>query len=150
MKIMNVSLTIDVANVKHVEALERLMRTLGDLPMVENIIIPTVKDSVSEDAALVEYPVAAKATRTRKTKVVADEPKYLEAEAEQAEEEMAQAPGPDPVEKINLATLRALTADKATSHRAEIKEKLAELGAANVTSIPEDKYSEYHDFITSL
>ena len=150
MKIMNVSLTIDVQNPQQVHALKQLMDALGTNETASAPVQGTIKQEDNSAAAPVAYPVAAKTTRTRKTKVVADEPKYLEAEAEQAEEEMAQAPGPDPVEKINLATLRALTADKATSHRAEIKEKLAELGAANVTSIPEDKYSEYHDFITSL
>jgi len=150
MKIMNVSLTIDVQNPQQVHALKQLMDALGGNETTSAPVQTPTQQAEDKTAVPVEYPVAAKATRTRKAKVVSDEPKYLEAEEEQAEEEMAQAPGPDPVEKVNLATLRALTANKATWHRAEIKKKLEELGAANVTTIPEDKYSEYHDFITSL
>jgi hypothetical protein len=144
MKIMNVSLTIDVANVKHVEALEILMRTLGDLPMVENLRTEPAKPfEINVEQAMNGGPsktVTEKATRSRKAKT----PQVEEPEADMQEEE---APTE---EKINIATLRALTAEKAATHRAEIKEKLAELGAANVTSIPEESYNEYHDFITSL
>jgi hypothetical protein len=150
MKIMNVSLTIDVANVKQVEALERLMRTLGDLPMVENLRTEPAKPfEINVEQAMNGGPsktVTEKATRSRKAK------------APEPEAEMDQCPTPATMqeeeapaeEKINIATLRALTAEKAATHRAEIKEKLAELGAANVTSIPEESYNEYHDFITSL
>jgi hypothetical protein len=153
MKIMNVSLTIDVANVKQVEALERLMRTLGDLPMVENLIIEAAKPfEINVEQAMNGGPsktVTEKATRSRKAKT---------PQVEEPDAEMAQCPSPADMqeeqapaeEKINIATLRALTAEKAPTHRAEIKEKLAELGAANVTSIPEESYNEYHDFITSL
>lgn len=147
MKIMNVSLTIDVANVKQVEALERLMRTLGDLPMVENL--KTEPQKVMQVGPGPSTTVTEKATRSRKAKT---------PQVEEPEAEMAQCPSPADMqeeeapaeEKINIATLRALTAKKASTHRAEIKEKLAELGAANVTSIPEESYNEYHDFITSL
>lgn len=149
MKIMNVSLTIDVQNPQQVEALKQLMDALGTN---ETASTPSIQRIAKQPETIGDAaPVAEKSKRTRQPKAVAEEPKYLEAEAEQAEEEMEQAPAPEqPKEKINLATLRALTAEKATSHRAEIKEKLAELGAANVTSIPEEKFNEYHDFITSL
>lgn len=148
MKIMNVSLTIDVQNPQQVEALKQLMDALGTN---ETAPTPSIQRTAKQSETIGDAaPVAEKAKRTRQPKAVAEEPKYLEAEAEQVEEEMEQAPAPEPKEKINLATLRALTAKKATSHRAEIKEKLAELGAANVTSIPEEKFNEYHDFISTL
>jgi hypothetical protein len=51
---------------------------------------------------------------------------------------------------IDLATLRSKTAEKSILNRAEIKAKLAEYGAANVTSIPEEYYADYYIFITSL
>jgi hypothetical protein len=147
MKIMNVSLTIDVCNVKQVEALERLMRTLGELPMVETLKLEPAK--AMQVGPGPSTTATEKATRSRKAKT---------PQVEEPEAEMAQCPSPADMqeeeapaeEKINIATLRALTAEKAATHRAEIKEKLAELGAANVTSIPEESYNEYHDFITSL
>lgn len=150
MKIMNVSLTIDVANVKHVEALERLMRTLGDLPMVENLRTEPAKPfEINVEQAMNGGPsktVTEKATRSRKAK------------APEPEAEMDQCPTPATMqeeeaptdEQINVATLRALTAEKALMHKNAIKAKLVEFGAANVTSLPKDKYNEYHDFIASL
>lgn len=157
MKIMNVSLTIDVCNVKQVEALERLMRTLGELPMVETLKLEPA--TAMEKGPGPSATVPEKATRSRKFKnVAAEQPQQVEKEMGQApdpasmqEEEAPEEEAPQQAkEKINLATLRALTAEKAIMNRAEIKEKLSQLGAANVTSIPEDKYNEYHDFIASL
>ena len=153
MKIMNVSLTIDVQNPQQVQALKQLIDSLGGNEVANPVL--TAAPMADNGAAA---PVAEKPTRTRKSKAVAEEPKYLEAEAEQAEEEMAQAPGPEEEDdlvgeekpKVDLATLRALTAEKAILNRAVIKAKLGELGAANVTTIPENKYQEYFEFISSL
>lgn len=162
---MNVSLTIDVANVKQVEALERLMRTLGELPMVENL--RTEPQKVMQVGPGPSTTATEKATRSRKAKTPqVEEPQMnvgpgnaelAQVTANQAINEIIAktANGHDYLmgeddEVIDIAMLRALTAEKAATHRAEIKEKLAELGAANVTSIPKESYNEYYDFIALL
>jgi hypothetical protein len=143
MKIMNVSLNIDVANVKHVEALERLMRTLGDLPMVEKIIEehnPSIDIRIQEEL---------KPKRVRKQKAApAPEPEpEVEDEDEDEEEDLV---GAEEEQEIDVATLRTLTAGKSANHRKAIKAKLAEYEVENVTSIPKEKYKDYYQFITSL
>lgn len=147
MKIMNVSLTIDVCNPQQVSALKQLMDALAGEPV--NAVTPAVAIPA---VATVPTPVeeAPKATRVRKKKV---EPvqQAVEVEADETEDEVEEDDnllGED--EEIDITTLRQLTAEKASTHRAEIKAKLAEFNAANVTSLPEDKYSEYLKFITSL
>jgi hypothetical protein len=157
MKIMNVSLTIDVQNPQQVHALKQLMDALA-----------TNETPNAIAAAPAPTPVVEKAKRTRQPKPV-------------VEEDMPQAPSPEPqistatpkeainsilantadkyeddlmgedeAVTIDLATLRSKTAEKSILNRAEIKAKLAEYGAANVTSIPEEYYADYYTFITSL
>lgn len=146
MKIMNVSLTIDVQNPQQVLALKQLIDALGGNEAANPVLTAQLADN-----GPAATPVVEKAKRTRQPKA-----------AVVVEEDMPQAcaPEPDPEPEddlmgedepvIDVATLRAFTAEKSILNRAEIKAKLAEYGAANVTSIPKEFYSDYHKFITSL
>lgn len=51
---------------------------------------------------------------------------------------------------VKVEDVRALVAEKARDHRAEVKAKLSELGAANVTTLEESKYQEFVDFLSAL
>lgn len=160
MKAMQVSLNIDVANIEHVEALEVFMRTLGGHPFQTTVTGPTatpdIKVEKAEDSA-VDKVAAEKAARAAARKAKADKLK-AEAEAEAAaaaaeaenEEEDDDLVGDDEEEEITVATLRTLTAEKSATHRAEIKAKLVELGASNVTTMDVKHYKAYYDFITKL
>lgn len=144
MKIMNVSLTIDVQNPQQVHALKQLMDALGTNETPNAI-------AAAPSPAPTPTPVVEKAKVKRNPKAVAEEPQKVE-------EDMPQACAPEPEEDlvgetavtIDLATLRSKTAEKSILNRAEIKAKLAEYGAANVTSIPEEYYADYYTFITSI
>lgn len=143
MKIMNVSLTIDVQNAQQREALKQLMDALGNVETTAPVQVTTPAPA----------PILEKAKVKRNPKAVAEEPQKVEEDMPQA-----CAPEPEPEEDlvgetavtIDLATLRSKTAEKSILNRAEIKAKLAEYGAANVTSIPEEYYADYYTFITSL
>lgn len=144
MKIMNVSLTIDVQNAQQREALKQLMDALAT---------NETPNAIAAAPAPAPAPVVEKAKVKRNPKAVAEEPQKVEEDMPQA-----CAPEPEPEEDlvgetavtIDLATLRSKTAEKSILNRAEIKAKLAEYGAANVTSIPEEYYADYYTFITSL
>ena len=56
----------------------------------------------------------------------------------------------DEAPKITLNQLRQLTADLAEDHRPEIKAQLTKLGANNVSTLPEDKYEAYFEFLEGL
>lgn len=140
MKIMNVSLTIDVQNPQQVHALKQLMDALAT---------NETPNAIAAAPAPAATPVVEKPKVKRQPKAAAV-----------VEEDMPQACAPEPEPEddlmgedepvIDVATLRAFTAEKSILNRAEIKAKLAEYGAANVTSIPKEFYSDYHRFITSL
>lgn len=57
----------------------------------------------------------------------------------------------EPVEeKIEIKDVRALLSKKVADHRTEIKEKLTELGANNVTSLDEKHYPAFMDFLNNF
>lgn len=51
---------------------------------------------------------------------------------------------------ITIEDVRKVLASKVNEHRAEIKEKLDELGAPSVTKLDPEKYQELYDFLTAL
>ena len=53
-------------------------------------------------------------------------------------------------QEITIHELRASLLDKVNDHRAEIKEKLTELGAENVTTLDKSKYYELFNYLKSL
>lgn len=59
---------------------------------------------------------------------------------------------PAPKSAITLEHLKEITAKavKEGGHRDAVKEKMDEYGAANISSIPVDKYEEYKEFIDEL
>lgn len=65
----------------------------------------------------------------------------------------AAKPAEKPVEKkaeVSIEDVRKALASKVASHRAEIKEKLDELGAPSVTKLDPAKYQEMLDFLNAL
>ena len=63
-------------------------------------------------------------------------------------------PTPEPIpvapKVITIEQVRMLLASKVGSHRQEIKDKLTELGANNVTTLDEGKYTEFMEFMQNL
>ena len=50
----------------------------------------------------------------------------------------------------NIEDVRGMLAEKVNEHRAEIKQKLNELGAPSVTKLDPAKYDEMYNFLESL
>ena len=87
-----------------------------------------------------------------------------EVEAEKAaksetkpEPEKAEQKAEDPkseakaeAKKYKTEDVRAAMASKLADHRVELVNKLKEMGAKNVSSLPEDKYEEFINFCNSL
>lgn len=63
--------------------------------------------------------------------------------------EKVETPKPEE-EGIKIEDIRALTAKKVGTFRREIKAKLTELGAPNVTSLDESLYGTFMDFLNDL
>lgn len=52
--------------------------------------------------------------------------------------------------RYTIEWVRNLLAEKVGKYRAECKQKLSELGAANVSSLDPEKYSDFVDFLNTL
>ena len=101
------------------------------------------------EASEAEEPKAeepkAEETKTEETKT--EETKTEETKTEEAEEPKAEAASE---EGIKLDDLRASLSLKVKSHRDEIKAKLTELGASNLTTLDAGKYADMNDFLKGL
>lgn len=93
---------------------------------------------------------AEKATKSE-TKLAAD-PQPEPEKAEQKAEQKAEDPKPAVAAKKSYKTedVRAAMASKLADHRVELVNKLKEMGAKNVSSLPESKYEEFINFCNSL
>jgi len=116
-------------------------------------------DTISGADAPEEKP---KATRNRSKKVEApetieeaptpvEEIEVVEPEVvEPEEEEPADDLMGDDKPAITIVEIRALVSDKQAAHKEAIRGKLKEFDAANVTALPEGKYSAFHGFLQTL
>ena len=60
------------------------------------------------------------------------------------------APAAPADNELSINDVRKLLAEKVNEHRAEIKDKLTELGAPSVTKLNKSKYQELFDFLNTL
>lgn len=51
---------------------------------------------------------------------------------------------------ITINDIRSLVSQKAATHRQELKAKLTELGAKNVTTLDKAKYTEFAEYLKAL
>ena len=102
-----------------------------------------VKESQNEEAAPKKRASRAKP----KPEQDAEASEAEESKAEEAEEPKAEAASE---EGIKLDDLRASLSLKVKSHRDEIKAKLTELGASNLTTLDAGKYADMNDFLKGL
>jgi len=151
MKIMNVSLTIDVCNEEHVKALEVFTRTLGGLPLATPI-----NGSSLKVAATVETEEEAPAKNAAKPRPSRAKAKPVVEEVEEVETEEEEENFLDEEEEetddlvIDHVLLRGMVAERSAKHRPALKERFEEMGVANVSSIPENKLKSFHAFLLTL
>ena len=74
-------------------------------------------------------------------KEVAEEKPAVEEKAEETTNKESE---------IKISDLRTLLSKKVDEHRDDIKAKLTELGAKNVTTLDESKYEEFFNFLKGL
>lgn len=124
---------------------KRALSALLGLPNASSCYSPVI--STEEPAP---KPEAEKAEETKsETKPVVDpEP----AEEAKSAPQPAAKPAPQPAAKKSYKTedVRAAMASKLADHRVELVNKLKDMGAKNVSSLPEDKYEEFINFCNSL
>ena len=60
------------------------------------------------------------------------------------------APAAPAAPSLSIDDVRTVVASKAAAHRNEVKAKLTELGAKNVTTLDPSKYQELVDYLNTL
>lgn len=76
--------------------------------------------------------------------------KAKKVEAPEEESEEAEAPAKKSKTNITLDDLRPMITDLVEKHRAALKSKLTELGATSVTTLAEENYEEFYEFMKTL
>jgi hypothetical protein len=70
--------------------------------------------------------------------------------APQAEQKAEDSKPAEAAKKYKTEDVRAAMASKLADHRVDLVNKLKDMGAKNVSSLPEDKYEEFINFCNSL
>lgn len=146
--LMVFNVTVDLSNKAQVEALNEFTKKMSET-YSEGEEAPEQKP--------VETSTEQKpATRTRSRKSNPTPAPEPVEEKTQEEPEQENTPEPEPekeapeAESIKVEDVRALLAEKVDDHRMEIKKKLTDLGAPNVSALNPEKYGEFMEFLKSL
>ena len=145
--LMVFNVTVDLSNKAQVEAFNEFTKKMSE----------TYSGEEAPEQKPVETSTEQKpATRTRSRKSNPTPAPEPVEEKTQEEPEQENTPEPEPekeapkAESIKVEDVRALLAEKVDDHRVEIKKKLTELGAPNVSALDPEKYGEFMEFLKSL
>lgn len=133
MKVMQISLKINIADPVHVHALNVFIKAINEEP-IEGIPADT-KPEASTDKTEDAKSTKKNTARGSKTNKVKNE------EAAKAE---------DTKSGLDISDLRKMVSEKAGDFRAEIKTKLQEYGASNVSSLDEEYFDDFMNFLKKL
>ena len=130
-------LTIDLSNKEQTAAFANLFLALAGQTQTLVVAEETSKTTKKVDSPKKETP------KQEPAKTV--ETPAAQAAAEEAPEEKKEAQT-----QIKIEDVRALLQTKVANHRDTIKEKLTSYGANNVTSLKQECYQEFSDFLKAL
>ena len=130
-------LTIDLSNKEQTAAFANLFLALAGQTQTFVVAEETSKTTKKVDSPKKETP------KQEQAKTV--ETPAAQAAAEEAPEEKKEAQT-----QIKIEDVRALLQTKVANHRDTIKEKLTSYGANNVTSLKQEFYQEFVDFLKAL
>src|SRR5574343_783510 len=141
---VTLNLTLNTPEQLHLTA--EYLRGLAELSSVE--VIELIADKTKKQTA--------SKTKSGKFEVQQPKPELKEVVEEKPAveekptiDEKVEVPTNDESE-IKISDLRTLLSKKVDEHRDDIKAKLTELGAKNVTTLDESKYEEFFNFLKGL
>ena len=148
MHIVKVELLLDTRCKEQLEAYMNLLTVIGETSEVD----PT-PETTSEAEESIGEPARPKRKYTKRQKPESQEPEQTATGEGNAEPEVSASEPEQEGEEAKEYTIedvRKLLSQKVVSHREEIKEKLTELGAPNVSTLKAESYSEMVAFLSSL
>ena len=143
-KFVKVEVFVDTTNPEQLGALGAFLSTVGGV----TVPIPVQEKSEPTEPEIPATPVPGK-KRGPKPKTQPEPEAQSEPEAEPAEPE-AEPTKPAEEKVYKIEEVREKLKEKVSDHREEIKAKLTELGAPNVSNLDVSKYAEFVEFLESL
>ncbi len=157
---IEISVAVDATKPEELKALSNYLLALANLSGVktpETNTTATITASEVKEAEAEPAPAPAAGRKRQASKAKTEAPKEeqetpaAEAAKEEAPEEEVKEAAPAKEETtIKLDTLRTLLSKKVDVNRDAIKDKLAELGTKNLTTLDPKDYQTMYDFFISL
>lgn len=161
--LMVFNVTVDLSNKAQVEALNEFTKKMSETysggeeaPEQKPVETSTEQKPATRTRSRKSNPIPAPAEEKTETDTDSENKKVLAGGCSEQGTELGQVQEPEPekeapkVESIKVEDVRALLAEKVDDHRMEIKKKLTELGAPNVSALDPEKYVEFMEFLKSL
>ena len=150
--------TLELTDQKTVKAFADFLNTISGGFSSMGFKSPAGEDAKAEE----EMPTKAPAKRASRAKN--QEAKAPEAASNAEDKEADYAPSTEDAGEevtdtktetkaapsVSLDDIRSNMSKKVTDHREALQKKLKEFGAKNITTLPEDKYDEFNQFILDL
>lgn len=146
--LMVFNVTVDLSNKAQVDAFNKFTTEMHMAMSEKDSEIEGTKEETPSDKQNSPEPVTRKRNRTKK-EVQKEEPGETQEVVEE-KENPENSPAPAESKVIKVEEVRALLAEKVDDHRKEIKAKLTELGAPNVSALDPGKYAEFVEFLNTL
>ena len=147
MKHAKIEVTFDVTNANHVQSLNAFLMAIGDNSAESKAEI--YKEPKKEESTTA--PATEEPKRKRRTKAEIEAEKAAAVENEDvAEVEAEEVEEAEETASLKIEDVRPLLAKKVGTHRQDIKDKLTEFGAPNLTALEPKFYAEFVDFLNSL
>ena len=147
---IQINLELDSNKPNELKIVAKMLLELAGAPTISEApqAASDQQESQNEEAAPKKRASRAKPKTEQDVETLAE----AEAEAEETKTEEAEEPKAEAAseEGIKLDDLRASLSLKVKSHRDEIKAKLTELGASNLTTLDAGKYADMNDFLKGL
>lgn len=140
--LMVFNVTVDLSNKAQVEAFNEFTKKMSETYTEGEEA--SVQKPATRTRSRKSNPTPAPETSEEKPQEEPESEKKTESEPER------KIPGDCVAQCIKVEDVRALLSEKVDDHRVEIKKKLTELGAPNVSALNPEKYGEFMEFLKSL
>ena len=144
---IQINLELDSNKPNELKIVAKMLLELAGAPTISEAPQAASDQQESQNEEAAPKKRASRAKPKPEQDAEASEAEESKAEESKSEETKAEAASE---EGIKLDDLRASLSLKVKSHRDEIKAKLTELGASNLTTLDAGKYADMNDFLKGL
>ena len=160
-KFVHIDVTVDTTNPEQIAALSTFLTKVGEHATKVANSLSEVREKINKAADALLTQIEKHTAEGREPEPQPEKPAKLSKPAKAPKVEPKKPePEPEPQPKpekpaaeektYQVEEVREKLKEKVYEHREEIKAKLTELGAPNVSSLDPSKYTEFVDFLEGL